>query len=316
MAFIRTEVVDLLRGAAIPKRISIEIAASSSLREVVIDTRKFKKIVYNFVSNAIKFSPPSGRITIRISAKRDKEFMVEVLDEGPGIPQDKIKLLFNPFQQVGPKLDGQDAGTGLGLALCKEVAGLLGGRVGVTSTPGEGSTFYVVLPTHREPTQVRPKRSYSKVAARPKILIVEDENAQRRFLCRTLDQAGYRVEIACDLQQAIKKCQSTLYSAITLDLALGRESGMDLLNQMGPINQHTPVIVVSSSKEPIRFFQAHVHAQLSKPVLPNMLVESLSSAGVLPPIRAAAAPKSVGVAQGDTSGESPCILSERSLSQC
>ena len=272
---IRTEVVEVMRSTAILKGISLEIVGS--VGEVVSDSRKLKHIVENYVSNAIKYSPPNGTIAVRISAKPDDMFSIEVVDQGPGIGPEKLRLLFNRFQRLD---ESASTGTGLGLALTKELTELLGGHVGVNSVLGEGSTFYVVLPVNGPSAEARPKESYLS-DAQPRILVVEDESAERVFLRRALARAGYRVDSAAHLREAIRKCKITRYDAITLDLVLGDDDGTALFKEIGSLNQETPVIVVSTAEQPIRYC-TRVYAQLRKPVQPMTLFESLNCAGVFP----------------------------------
>lgn len=99
----------------------------------------------NFISNALKFTQVGE---VRISAKREGEQEVRfaVTDSGIGIPKDMHSKLFEDFVQIDTPLQKRLRGTGLGLSLCKRFAELLGGRVGVESTPGVGSTFFVIIP--------------------------------------------------------------------------------------------------------------------------------------------------------------------------
>lgn len=274
---IRSEVVEVLRSTAILKGISLQI--EGSIGEVFLDSRKLKHIVENFVSNAIKYSPPNSTVLVLIQSREDDAFSIEVVDQGPGIESEKIPLLFNRFQQLDEH--ASTGGTGLGLALTKELAELLGGRVGVNTVWGKGSSFYVVLPVRGAPVHTQLKDAQLR-DSQPRILIVEDESSDRIFLRRALARVGYRVDSAAHLREAIRKCKTTRYDAITLDLVLGVDDGTSLLREIGSLNQQTPVIVVSTAGKPPRHWQTRVHAQLQKPVQPLTLLESLSSAGVFP----------------------------------
>ena len=274
---IRNEVVGAMKSTAILKGLSLEMVGS--VGEVFTDSRKLKHIIVNFVSNAIQYSPPGGKITIRILPKSENAFSIEVEDQGPGIGSEKIRLLFNRFQQVDASAPA--GSTGLGLALAKELAGLLGGRVGVNSVVGQGSSFYVVLPIHGPLVQAQPEKSYPG-GTQPRILVVEDESADRMFLRRALARKGYQVDSSASLADAIRKCKTVHYDAITLDLALGDDDGAALLEELGSFNQRTPIIVVSRTEELPRYCQNRVYAQLPKPIEASGLFELLHSAGVLP----------------------------------
>jgi protein-histidine pros-kinase len=136
---------DTLRGLAAQKQLRIEIDVDEEVRKVVVDAGRVKQILYNYLSNAIKFTPVGGRIVVRVAADGPSLFRIEVEDSGVGIPEDQTGKLFVEFQQ----LDGaakRYQGTGLGLALTKRIAEAQGGRVAVRSTPSQGSTFSAILP--------------------------------------------------------------------------------------------------------------------------------------------------------------------------
>jgi signal transduction histidine kinase len=136
---------DTLRGLAAQKQLRIEIDVDEEVRKVVVDAGRVKQILYNYLSNAIKFTPVGGRVVVRVAADGPSLFRIEVEDSGVGIPEDQTGKLFVEFQQ----LDGaakRYQGTGLGLALTKRIAEAQGGRVAVRSTPSQGSTFSAILP--------------------------------------------------------------------------------------------------------------------------------------------------------------------------
>lgn len=109
------------------------------------DDKKLAQILRNFISNALKFTQ-TGEVRISARAENDTEVRFAVTDTGIGIPGDLHGNLFEDFVQIDTPLQKRLRGTGLGLSLCKRFAELLGGRVGVESKPGVGSTFYVVIP--------------------------------------------------------------------------------------------------------------------------------------------------------------------------
>ncbi|HEX2973427.1 MAG TPA: ATP-binding protein [Tepidisphaeraceae bacterium] len=110
------------------------------------DPAKLQQILYNFLSNAIKFSPPSGRIDLRAERCDEEHVRISVTDQGPGIPKDKQTLIFEKFRQIDGSATREHGGTGLGLAISKDLTSLLGGEIGVHSTPGQGASFWVILP--------------------------------------------------------------------------------------------------------------------------------------------------------------------------
>ncbi|HSC19742.1 MAG TPA: HAMP domain-containing sensor histidine kinase [Rhizomicrobium sp.] len=145
-----------LVGAKARKRgqeLSIEIDASAPC--LVADERALKQILLNLVSNAVKFTPPGGRIAVRASRGPGGGFQILVEDNGPGIPAEKLETIFMPFTQVNNRYDRQAGGTGLGLALVRGLVELHGGDVWIESDTGRGCCVYVVLPpaAEREPVE-------------------------------------------------------------------------------------------------------------------------------------------------------------------
>ncbi len=139
------EVCDGLRGLAAEKRIQLEYRIDPSLPELFVDLAKLKQVLYNYLSNALKFTPEQGRVEIRIRSVDADHFAVEVEDTGIGIEPKDLERLFTEFMQLDAGTGKRYPGTGLGLALTKRIVEAQGGRVSVDSTPGQGSTFSAVL---------------------------------------------------------------------------------------------------------------------------------------------------------------------------
>jgi len=150
VASILHEVRDVLRILADKKKISIHLEVGEGVTRVVSDGARLKQVVYNYLSNAIKFTPDGGSIQISAFADGAGSFRIEVQDTGPGIRDADIPRLFADFQQLERARPAQ--GSGLGLALTKRIVEGQGGTVGVKSRVGAGSTFYAILP-------IRPKES-------------------------------------------------------------------------------------------------------------------------------------------------------------
>jgi two-component system cell cycle sensor histidine kinase PleC len=136
----------LIGAKAREKRQDLSIEIDSAAPTLYADERAFKQILINLVSNAIKFTPEGGRISVVGSSARDHGFQVVVRDNGPGIAREKLDKIFSPFNQVDNRYDRQAGGTGLGLALVRGLAELHGGRAWLESEPGRGCAAFVVLP--------------------------------------------------------------------------------------------------------------------------------------------------------------------------
>jgi signal transduction histidine kinase len=140
------EVRDILRAVAAGKQIRIETAIDSTCTGLDLDPAKLKQVLYNYLSNALKFTPDNGRVFIRARPEGLESFRVEVEDTGIGIRPEDVKYLFTEFRQLDSSASKKYQGTGLGLALTRRITEAQGGRVGVDSLLGRGSTFFVVLP--------------------------------------------------------------------------------------------------------------------------------------------------------------------------
>jgi signal transduction histidine kinase len=140
------EAAGVVRSIAAAKSISIGAEVDPGVREVRLDPARLKQILYNFISNALKFTPQGGRIAVRALPEGASQFRLEVEDTGPGIAPQDIGRLFVEFQQLEAGAAKQHGGTGLGLALTRRLAEAQGGFVGVQSEVGKGSVFHAVLP--------------------------------------------------------------------------------------------------------------------------------------------------------------------------
>jgi two-component system sensor histidine kinase BarA len=139
--------VNVLKPLSEQKNLAIVTSVGADMPIMHSDPAKLQQVLYNFLSNAIKFSPAGSRIDLSATREADGEHVrISVTDRGPGIASDKQQLIFEKFRQLESTHTRTHGGTGLGLAISKELALLLGGSIGVRSTPGEGSTFWLVVP--------------------------------------------------------------------------------------------------------------------------------------------------------------------------
>jgi PAS domain S-box-containing protein len=277
------EVKDVLRTLAAQKRIKIESDIDPALGSITADTAKLKQVLYNYLSNALKFSPDEGRVTVRVKLENTEEFRLEVEDRGIGIKPDDMGRLFVEFQQLDASTAKKYAGTGLGLALTKRLVEAQGGRVDVRSTPGEGSVFSAVLPRGAKLTP-EPVVEPAVGTGAPRLLVVEDAKNDRTWIVQTLADAGYAVEAVATGAEALARCRQQPYDAITLDLLLPDMHGRDVLGAIraeGP-NRDTPVVIVTVVTDKGVAAGFHVHDILIKPVQAEDLLGSLARAEVAP----------------------------------
>jgi signal transduction histidine kinase len=137
---------NILRPLAESKNLTIAASAEADMPIMHSDPAKLQQVLYNFLANAIKFSPPGAKIDLAAARDEFDRVRISVTDQGPGIEPANQQIIFEKFRQVDASHTRTHSGTGLGLAISKELTSLLGGSIGVRSTPGEGATFWITLP--------------------------------------------------------------------------------------------------------------------------------------------------------------------------
>jgi two-component system sensor histidine kinase BarA len=142
----------ILKPVTEAKSLTLKSSVAADVPIMNTDPPKLQQVLYNFLSNAIKFSPAGGLIELRAALGPDGQININVSDQGPGIEPGKQNLIFEKFRQIDGSVTRQHSGTGLGLAISKELTLLLEGSIGVRSNPGEGATFWIVLPQQIQPS--------------------------------------------------------------------------------------------------------------------------------------------------------------------
>lgn len=146
------EVIQILSPSATEGGVVVSASVDPMLTGLVVDPLRLRQVLFNFLSNAIKFTRPGGQVTVRARPDGSEDFRIEVEDTGIGVTAEDQAKLFVPFQQIDGGLTRSREGTGLGLALTRKLAEFQGGSVGMRSTPGVGSVFHLVL--KRQPLPV------------------------------------------------------------------------------------------------------------------------------------------------------------------
>jgi len=282
------ELVGILRALSARKRIEVVTEVEAGLGTVVTDPGKLKQVLYNYLSNALKFTPIEGRVAVRVSAESGDRFRVEVEDSGPGVPTEDKGRLFVPFQQLDAGLRKKEAGTGLGLALARRIVEAQGGEVGLRPASPQGSVFFAVLPKNTgevpAPMEAGPALERKPSAGGPRVLVVEDDPAERAWLESTLAAAGYRPDAVASGAEAIALAREQEFDAVTLDLLLSDQSGWEVLSALRAEgkNRLTPVVVVTVVKEQESGAAFRFDEFLVKPVSPQDLIGALTRLGVPP----------------------------------
>ncbi len=242
----------LVRGVAAnfeaPDRRRIHLHGAQEPVPVEADPHQMKKVLYNLLSNAVKFSDPdTGQVWIRLGAKGDR-VEIEVEDNGIGIPRDQLDRIFERFAQVERRATRRQEGTGIGLALVKEIVSQHGGTVAVESELGRGSTFTVSLPRgaagviiaveddalslsvveRKPPQEAAPAAAARPAGHRPLVLVAED-NADMRTYVERLLAPQYRVMLARDGAEALEQATRVPPDLILTDVMMPRMCGNALL---------------------------------------------------------------------------------------
>ncbi len=279
-----TEVVGVLQTEAARKGVALAVESGTAPGELVTDPARLKQMLYNFLSNAIKFTDGGGRVVLRACDNGHEQVRLEVEDTGVGISRSDQEKLFAPFQQVNAGYAKQHQGTGLGLALTRRLAELQGGSVGVQSEPGKGSVFFLVLPRNSG-RGLPPPAAVSGVHTLPNaptVLVIEDDVSDRAKLMQLLATAGFQVDVAGSGEQALELAARQRYDAITLDLLLPDRSGLEVLALLrsGVKNRDVPVVVVTLVTETSALAGFQISDVLSKPIRPDDVVAALRRAGL------------------------------------
>jgi PAS domain S-box-containing protein len=281
------EVLAILRTIVAGKRITIRREIDAAVTGIVLDGSRCKQVLYNYLSNALKFTPEGGEVTVRVLPEGDEHFRLEVEDTGVGIAAEDINRLFVEFQQLEAGVAKRHAGTGLGLALTKRLVEAQGGWVGVRSTPGKGSIFHAVFPRRPLPGAELPPAPRQLLPPAPEgapvVLVVEDDPRDRDVLIETLAGAGYAADTAATGAEGLEKCRANRYAAVTLDLLLPDINGTEVLRRIRNEgrNRDVPVVVVTVVADKGAVAGFAVHDLLPKPLDGGALLASLKRTGVL-----------------------------------
>lgn len=243
----------------------------------VTDEVRFVQILTNLIDNAIKYSN-QGEIKVR-SRLTDK-LEVDVQDQGVGIPSDRTEEIFTPFLQLESPYTKEHNGTGLGLAVCRNLSQAMDGSISVYSEQGKGSCFTLTLPEHKARFP-RPSRVDSPADKKNlKILVVEDNTINLFLLENILESAGWQVFQALNGIEAIEELEFSEPDAVLLDMGLPKKSGLEVLKEIRSSERFAdlPVIAVTaySHKDDLdRFEEAGVNAVLTKPISEDILIDTI-----------------------------------------
>jgi signal transduction histidine kinase/CHASE3 domain sensor protein len=227
--------------------LTIDLAPGADIT-MVADQRKLKQILFNLLSNAVKFTPAGGAIVV--SGVRDGDFIeIAVTDNGPGIRAEDIPKLFQPFTQLESVYTKGFEGTGLGLALNRQLVELHGGRIWVSSTFSKGSRFSFTVPIEQSDTPVPGAAQPDFVgSAGNTVLLIEDDNLTSAAMEKVLNSKGYRALRASNGKNGLEMAQRDAPDLIVLDLMMPGMNGFDVASQLQQSDSaaNVPILVLTS----------------------------------------------------------------------
>ncbi|MDX2228806.1 MAG: ATP-binding protein [Leptolyngbyaceae cyanobacterium bins.349] len=238
------------------------------------DPRRVKQILLNLLSNAIKFTPPGGQVTLRIWVEAGHA-VFQIEDTGIGIPKHQFPLLFKKFQQLDRSYDRQYEGTGLGLALTKQLVELHGGRIDVDSVVERGSTFTVWLPAQPLKSRILSEANQSvnpsllPVPPSVRVVLIENQETTANLICDLLTVAGHQVIWMVDGMTALHQIEIIKPEVALIGSQLMSLSPAEILQQLrqNPSTQRVKVLLLSQNdQDSDRWLAAGADACLTMPL--------------------------------------------------
>lgn len=246
------EVLDLVRPLATSRQIElIEDPPTAAVHRLHADRRCVSQVLINLVGNAVKYTPIGGRVRVDVTTAADGMVRIGVTDSGPGLSPESIAELFQPFHRLERDGQANSEGTGLGLALSARLMDEMDGRIGVESTPGTGSCFWVEFPwSHSLPSTGQAAAVCADPAPDPGcgvLLYIEDDPACVGVLASALAlRPGIELRTARTAAEGLEGLQRGDVDVVLLDIGLPDRSGWDLLGGFQSTHPDVPVVVVTA----------------------------------------------------------------------
>ncbi len=264
-------------AAAKDLELMIEIEPGTP-ENLVGDVTRLRQVVTNLLSNAVKFTA-QGEVVITLSALPSQRLRCSVRDTGVGIPAGKLDRLFKSFSQVDSSITRNFGGTGLGLAISQRLIGLMGGRIAVDSTPGQGSTFSFEIPFSAAPSPASPYlREHASLVGR-RVLIVDDNATNRRILASQARSWRLEAQTAASGPEALAWLdQGERFDAALIDMQMPGMDGLALaaeLRRRLPASQLPLLALTSLGTASAAFAGLDVAQVITKPARASILETAL-----------------------------------------
>jgi len=268
------------------KNLTLVKTYDNNIPEVLVgDPVRLHQIILNLVSNAVKFTT-NGKITVRVHlVNEDKEkatIEFSVTDTGIGIAKNKIKTIFENFQQASSGTARLYGGTGLGLAIVKQLVEAQGGSIRVKSKIDEGSTFSFILSFHKTKAEAELETGIVELDAEIKnikVLVVEDMPLNQLLMKTLLDEFGFERDIAANGKIAIEKLQNKSYDIVLMDLQMPEMNGFEATEYIrNKMNSKIPIIALTADVTTVDLAKckaAGMNDYIAKPVDERLLYSKI-----------------------------------------
>jgi PAS domain S-box-containing protein len=291
LAEVLRECQAMIEPQAKKRGINVAFAGFEVPRFIRADRTRIKQVLINLLSNAIKYNRLGGAVIVACSESAPGRIRIDVTDTGAGLTPEQLAQLFQPFNRLGQEATVEE-GTGIGLVVCKRLVELMGGRIGVESTVGRGSVFWVELSLTAQPQPVAGAaeakavaRSRAPIDTNQRTLLYVEDNPANLMLVEDLiaRRPDIRLLSARDGDRGIAIARAARPDAILMDINLPGISGVTALRILAedPTTAHIPVIALSANAIPRdieRGIEAGFFRYLTKPIRVNEFMETLDLA--------------------------------------
>ena len=257
--------------------------------DVYCDKTRLNQVLLNILSNAIKFTPAGGTVSVRVRQLAGKvhgcgQYEFRVKDNGIGMSPEFVQKIFEPFERERSSTVSQIQGTGLGMAITKNIVDMMGGAIKVQTAQGKGSEFIICLPM-RTQAEHRPVEKITELEGL-KALVVDDDFNTCDSVTRMLVKVGMRAEWTLSGKEAVLRARQSIemgdvYHAYIIDWRMPDMNGIEVTRQIRSLNDDTPIIILTAydwSDIEVEAKAAGVTAFCSKPMFMSDLRETLMSA--------------------------------------